>query len=167
MQKITIKWISYLLLAIGCLSAVSCDNENRSVNGEDWFDENRKELLAINKSLLALPIIKRVESTLSLQFVPNSDKFDTATLKEYENIKSRCQRLGIENIDISRNDDGSLILISYTIMSSGIIAVAGGRSLSIEYLPDPSVLEFMETEERTYHPLKENPWYTAEYVDLY
>lgn len=135
-------------------------------DSEAWYAANKKALMALHGLILKHPAIKRVDPGTLLQYVPNHKEFAPETVAAYEEIEKKCVSLGIKNIATAWDDRASgegLISIRYKLSSSGL-AVSGGKSSSLEYIPDEILISNLrQTPENIVTPLDEKNWYVVDY----
>jgi hypothetical protein len=138
--------------------------KNLSVQeGENWYSENKEKLMEIHKLIRENPAIQMVNPALSIQYIENSKKFSPETMSVYKRLENECLSLGIKRISIFRDTNG-LISIGYTLSSSGLGGISGGKTLSIKYVPNKSLIPKLYAEpENIVEPLDEENWYIIDY----
>lgn len=134
-----------LLRTLGLLVLLAgCDPfEFTTESGARWFAENKRDVLWLNRRLLARPEIAWVEASLRLQFVPKFADFTAETEAAYRKIEARAEDLEIINIAVSRERsemDGALITIRYLLQRTGFV-FSSGDMLAVEYIPNERFLE--------------------------
>ena len=153
-----------LLLLLLCAGAYAKDLS--VADGEAWYAANKKALMALHRLILKNPTIKRVDPGTPFQYVPNHKEFTPETVTAYEEIEKECVSLGMKHTAVFREHSlstGELISIRYTLSSSGL-AVSGGKSLSIEYVPDEFIISRLRLDsENIVTPLDEANWYLIDH----
>ena len=151
----------FLLLCVG-----SYAKDLSVADSEVWYAANKKALMALHGLILKNPTIARIDPGTPFQYVPNHKEFTPETVAAYEEIEKECVSLGMKHIAVFRKQSlstGELISIRYTLSSSGL-AVSGGKSLSIEYVPDEFIISRLRLDsENIVTPRDEENWYVVDY----
>ena len=158
------KIIKLFLLAM-LLSQTACAKSVKNMDeANEWFENNKLELVSIKDVLIKHPNIKRVDTELRLKFVPKYADFTDQDFKIYDDLLEKCKQLGIKNISIIRrgnSSDGDLITVGYTLFSEGF--VNNGYAISTEFIPDESFLDKAKKHGLVHIPQSIESWYLVEY----
>ncbi len=156
-------------LGVLFLGLVFLPQKNLTIpEGQKWYSENKAALMELHKVVLQTSDIRRVEPGTRLQLVLDFKSATPETMPVYNELTKICESLGIKHIAVFRmgnNPEGLLVGVRYTLSSSGL-CVSGGRSLSIEFVPDKlSLPRIYDTPEYVVTPLDEENWYLVDYRD--
>ena len=138
-------------------------NDLTVAEGENWYRENQEELMAINTVLLDNPEIQKVrQDATSDQILKYCSSLEAMPV--YRKLEGECECLGIELIDVARDYD-RLICVEYVLSSSGL-SVSGGKSLSISFVPDETIIDrIYSAPDHLVEPLDKEGWYLVDYED--
>ena len=155
-----------LSVMLFCVHAYGADMSLE--RGKAWYAENKEKLMNLQCRVLQTPEILRVEPGLSIRDIPNGEKFTPDVLQTYNELLAKCNTLSIKNIAISRklnSSFGQLISVRY-VLDSGGLSVSGGKSLSINFVPDDTLVpRLFRKPEDVWLPLDEKGWYVVDYQE--